>query len=262
MSQSEIEQGIQVFLQGFSFGKSRVHPCEYVNVEDVWVMRDGPRKNARDYRKEEWIAYGVEPRKVDAVARRHTRGRYFLGIMLHTLCDEKQQRLEYKQLGYRLIASEAFFVNRLDRISARESVAEIARIENEQQAREFGKLTRTKPIPKELLSIDAPFRQYIATVEESAGGKREIVGGVRSVTTFPSQSNASLSATWCANMFVLAPNRRQGVGSALLGRMLADDRKIGASASYLLATHTGALLYPRLGYEQIGKLLIYAPAGS
>jgi transposase len=35
-------------------------------------MRDEPRKNPRDYRKEEWIAHGVDAREVNAIARRHT----------------------------------------------------------------------------------------------------------------------------------------------------------------------------------------------
>ena len=41
-------------------------------------MRDAPRKNPRDYRKEEWIAHGTDAAKVDAIARRHTRGRFFV----------------------------------------------------------------------------------------------------------------------------------------------------------------------------------------
>jgi hypothetical protein len=41
--------------------------------------------------------------------------------------------------------------------------------------------------------------------------------------------------------------------------MLRDDRTRGAKQSVLLSSHTGALLYPRVGYEQIGMLLIFAP---
>jgi hypothetical protein len=41
--------------------------------------------------------------------------------------------------------------------------------------------------------------------------------------------------------------------------MLRDDRARGARRSVLLASHTGALLYPRVGYEQIGLMLVYAP---
>jgi hypothetical protein len=38
------------------------------------VTRDTPRKNPKNYRKEEWIAYGVEPRVVDAAARQNGQG--------------------------------------------------------------------------------------------------------------------------------------------------------------------------------------------
>jgi predicted N-acetyltransferase YhbS len=54
-------------------------------------------------------------------------------------------------------------------------------------------------------------------------------------------------------------HRRQGVGAALLEKMLRDVRKEGARAAVLLASHTGALLYPQLGFQRIGQLYIYAP---
>ncbi|WP_258583812.1 hypothetical protein [Mesorhizobium sp. AR02] len=41
--------------------------------------------------------------------------------------------------------------------------------------------------------------------------------------------------------------------------MLHDDRALGARCSVLAATHAGALLYPRMGYERIGMLLIFQP---
>ena len=42
------------------------------------VMRDAPRKNPRDYRKEEWIAHAVDPKEVDAVALQLALGRFFV----------------------------------------------------------------------------------------------------------------------------------------------------------------------------------------
>jgi hypothetical protein len=41
--------------------------------------------------------------------------------------------------------------------------------------------------------------------------------------------------------------------------MLKDDRRRGFKQSVLLSSHTGALVYPRVGYEQIGLLYIFAP---
>jgi predicted acetyltransferase len=60
-------------------------------------------------------------------------------------------------------------------------------------------------------------------------------------------------------MQVNVPYRRRGIGQALLCRMLRDDRTHGSKCSVLLASHTGALLYPRVGYERIGTLFMFAP---
>ena len=60
-------------------------------------------------------------------------------------------------------------------------------------------------------------------------------------------------------MYAWPSHRRRGIGSALLCHMLKDDRRRGFKQSVLLASHTGALLYPKVGYEQIGLLYIFAP---
>jgi hypothetical protein len=61
----EIEFAIEVFVRGHSAGKARTFPYEVSRVGPLWVMRDAPRKNPRDYRKEEWIAHAVDAREVD-----------------------------------------------------------------------------------------------------------------------------------------------------------------------------------------------------
>jgi predicted acetyltransferase len=60
-------------------------------------------------------------------------------------------------------------------------------------------------------------------------------------------------------MYVEKEHRRRGIGSAMLAKMLRDDRAHKAKYSVLLSSHTGALLYPRVGYQQIGTLLMFAP---
>ena len=109
----------------------------------------------------------------------------------------------------------------------------------------LGKITRTRPIASDHLAQDAPFRQYVALEGD------EIVGRVRSVD--------AIGATWCADMYVSPSHRRRGIGQALLCRMLRDDRTRGSKSSVLTASHAGALLYPRVGYERIGTLLMFAP---
>jgi hypothetical protein len=77
-AKQRIEFAIEVFVRGHSAVKSRTHPYEVDRFGSVWVMRDAPRKQSRDYRKEEWIAFGLDPHLVDAIARAHTRAADFL----------------------------------------------------------------------------------------------------------------------------------------------------------------------------------------
>jgi GNAT superfamily N-acetyltransferase len=236
---------IEVLVRGHSAGKSRIFPYEASRVGPLWLMRDAPRKNPRDYRKEEWIAHGLDAREVDTIARRHTRGRFIVCAMVGEGEPDEPTRTAYKRLGYRLLATEGFFVQRLLRIPKAPSPLPIARVLTPELAARLGKVTRTRPIADSLLGNDAPFRQYVALDGE------DIVGRVRSVD--------AVGATWCADMYVNPSHRRRGIGQALLGRMLRDDRARGSKCSVLTASHTGALLYPHVGYERIGTLFMFVP---
>lgn len=108
----EMDFAIEVFVRGHSAGKCRTFPYEANRVGSLWVMRDGPRKNPRDYHKEEWTAHDVDAAEVDAVARRHTRGRFFVCVMIREGESDEPTRSAYKGLGYRLLATEGFFVQR------------------------------------------------------------------------------------------------------------------------------------------------------
>ena len=249
----EIERALEVFVRGFSADKSRTHPYEHFRVGKLWVMRDAPRTSARDYRKEEWIAYCLPPAEVDRQVREQTRGRFFVCAIHRPDQDEDELRAQYRALGYRLLATEALFVHRLAHIprasvrggkQAGDAVT-IEQMKTPKMAEQFGKATRTRPVAAEQLKPDAPFRQYLAVEGE------QLVGWVRSVDAGDS--------TWVSNLHVLPTHRRRGIGKALMARLLRDDAKRGAHRSVLLASHAGAMLYPHLGYERIGTLLIFAP---
>jgi GNAT superfamily N-acetyltransferase len=255
---NQIELAIETFVRGFCAGKSVTHPYDFFRVGKIWVMRDAPRKNPKNYRKEEWIAYGVEPAEVDAAARQGGTGilpvlhsapqkrRFFICAIRSRNDPDEPVRTAYKSLGYRLLATEPLFIHRLQRIPRLTSDGiEIDQVRTAELAACFGKASRSRPIPAELLGKDAPFRQYVAL----SGDK--IVGWVRSIHAG--------TCTWCSNMYVAPSHRRRGIGSALLARMLRDDRRLKFRQSVLLASHAGALLYPRLGYEQIGLLYMFAP---
>ncbi len=253
--EQEIEHALAIFVQGFCAERSRTHPYEHTRVGKLWVLRDAPRKNAKDYRKEEWIANGLRPREVDHQTRQMARGRFFVCALKDMEQDDSELRAEYKALGYRLLATEALFVHRLRRIPRvaaggrgrrAGSAVTIVQMKSQEMAEQFGKATRTRPVAADQLQDPhASFRQYLAMEDE------KLVGWVRSV-------NAG-DSTWCSNLHVMPTHRRRGIGKALMLRMLHDDAKRGARRSVLLASHAGALLYPHLGYEQIGMLLIFAP---
>lgn len=243
----DVGEAVQIFLRGFSVGKSLTHPYLCEPIDQLWALRDAPRRNPRNYRKEEWVAYGVEPRKVDAVARRHTRGRFFVSAIENGDQPSETLKSAYKELGYRLIGTEPLFVHRLKRIPRPPAPVEIIRLNSKSSpalVTEFAKVTRSKPLSPEYLSADAPFRQYVAI-----DGK-QVIGWVRSVK--------ALDSTWCSHMEVVARHRRRGIGTTLLAKMLRDDRTYKSRRSVLLASRLGALIYPRVGYEQIGVLRIYA----
>jgi GNAT superfamily N-acetyltransferase len=247
-SNREIEFAIEVFARGHSAGRSRTFPYEVSRVGPLWLMRDALRKNPCDYRKEEWIAHDVDPREVDEIARQHTRGRFFVCAMIGAGELDESTRAAYKALGYRLLATEGFFVHRMKRIPMPPAPVSIERVRTPDLAVQLGKITRTRPISNNLLRDDAPFRQYVALDNEG------IVGRVRSVD--------AVGATWYADMYVQPSHRRRGIGQALLSKMLKDDRARDSKCSVLTANHTGALLYPHAGYERIGTLLMFAPKGG
>jgi GNAT superfamily N-acetyltransferase len=136
-------------------------------------------------------------------------------------------------------------VHDLARVPRRAADVAIERVRDAEMAARFGKVTPTRPIASELLTEAAPFRQFVAL------DGREIVGRVRSV-------DAS-GATWCADMYVTPSHRRRGIGRALLAHMLRDDRARCSKCSVLTASHTGALLYPHVGYVRLGTLFMFTP---
>jgi GNAT superfamily N-acetyltransferase len=244
----QLEFAIEVFVRGHGALKSRTHPYDVERVGPAWVMRDAPRKNARDYRKEEWVASGVKPAELSRIAKGLTRGRYFLCDLVAEGGQDTELRNAYKALGYRLVATEGFFVHDLGGVPRRAADVVIERVRDAEMAARLGKVTRTRPIASEFFTEAAPFRQFVAL------NGQEIVGRVRSVN--------ACGATWCADMYVKPSHRRRGIGKALLAHMLRDDRRRYSKCSVLTASHTGALLYPHVGYVRLGTLFMYVPKST
>ena len=232
-------------MKGFGFTRSFTHPYPAERVGPLWVMRDAPRKKAADYRREEWVAVRVSPAEVDRLARKQTRGRFCVCAIQRSGEPDPPIRAAYKALGYRLSASEPVMVHSLKQIPRPKSPAVIQRVLTAESAAALAKAAGARQILPEHLSEHAALRSYVAVIEG------EIVGWVRSIVCD--------AGNWCSNMFVLPKHRRRGIASALLAKMLQEDRAHGAKRAVLTASHAGAKLYVTLGYQQVGTLLLYTP---
>ncbi len=239
-----MQEALEVFARGFSFTRSFTHPYPASREGAIWVVRDAPRKRGT-YRREEWIAHGVDAEEIHRVAVRNTRGQFGICAICATGESDIGMREEFKALNYRLNSTEPVMVHRLRRIPRVVDPLPIERVLTAELADRLNKTTRIRQILPEHLFTDAPLRQYVALENN------EPLGWVQSIEVD--------SATWCSNMHVVSAARRRGIGRALMCRMLRDDRSYGSQLAVLTATHTGALLYSSVGYERIGTLLFYTP---
>jgi GNAT superfamily N-acetyltransferase len=246
MASSTIERATEVFVRGFAFTRSFTYPylAEQL-VPGLWVLRDAPRARG-DYRSEEYVATGISADAVDTLARHHTRGRFKVCVIRAAADSDAPIRAAFRALGYRLRSTEAFMLHQLATPAPAAEPYPVVRVTAEAQAQLLAQAAGSRQILPEHLAADpAPIRQYMAMDDEMP------VGWVGSVVVG--------DYAWCTNMFVVPSHRRRGIARALLTRMLADDKAYGAQANILLSSHAGAKLYPTVGYEEIGELLMFAP---
>jgi GNAT superfamily N-acetyltransferase len=238
----KIDEALEGFARGFCFTRSFTHPYVPEKIGRVWVVRDAPRQSG-DYRGEEYILHGLTAKEVDRMARKHTRGRFSVCALSAAGEDGDALKEDYKKLGYRLQCTEPMMVHSLKRIPDFKEPARTERVTTQAVADELAKAARSRQILPEHFAGDSPLRQYVARIDD------EIVGWVRSVLVN--------DMGWCSNMFVKPEFRRRGIARSLLARMLREDKSRGAKAAVLMASHTGAMLYPVVGYEQIGTLYVF-----
>jgi len=241
---SEINRAVEAFARGFAFARSLTYPYRAERVGRLWVLRDAPRKRAADYRREEWVAWGVAPAAVDATARAKTRGRYCICAIRDIDEPDAALRNEYRALGYRLGSTEALMIHRLTRIPRLpKAPVKIVRVRTQSLANRVAKAGRRTQMLPQHLKNDAPLRLYAAVVDDRP------VAWVQSI--------AAGEGAWVQGVWVDPQFRRRGIGRAMMAKMLRDDRRCGAKFSALLASHAGAMLYPTVGYEPVGELLLY-----
>lgn len=241
----DFTSAIETFARAIAFTRCFTYPSQADRVDGLWVVRDQPRKRDIGYRREEWVAHRVVPRKVDAIATKRTRGRFCVCAMLEAAESADSLRAGYRAAGYRLHCTETFMMHRLKRIPKLPAPYSVQRVVTEALAGAVAKGAGRRQILPEHLQTDKPLRLYAAL------DGAELIGWLRSITVGDS--------TWVSNVFVQPKYRRQGVGSSLLVKMLRDDLKYGSRQSVLTATHAGAYLYERVGFELLGKLLLFTP---
>jgi GNAT superfamily N-acetyltransferase len=246
MPDLSISQALDVFLHGFSATRSFIRPYEVSQIGDaVWLLADAP-STIGPTRNSEVIAYGANPEEVQETIRSQGIGRYMLCVLLEDANEAAGCSMAYKQLGYRLNTHEPLFVlNTARRI--RFDAVPIRRITQTAEANAVAKAARSRQIlPQHLTEEDAACRLYAAF-----DGDRPI-GWCSSIRTHPDRA-------WVSNLFVHPDYRRKGIGRTLMSAMLDDDARYGVTWSVLLASLTGAKLYPCLGYEERGQLLLFSP---
>lgn len=249
-----LAHALACFAHGFAFSRSATHPCLAEAIDDgrarVWVIRDAPRRDPRHYRREEFVSADLAPGDLLTLARARTRGRFVLCVVLPEGRDDTDLRAAFRALRCRLATTEPLMTHDLSRIPRSPDPVEVVRVVTPEHNAALAKYSNRRPLADAFLAADSPLRAYIALHH----GK--VVGNVRSITTPPV---AGQTHHWVADLHVHAAHRRRGIGSALLRHLLRDDRARGATHSTLLASHTGALLYPHLGYRRLGTLYLYQP---
>jgi len=243
-----IDAAIETFAGGFCYTRSFTHPYVATRLTpQVLQLHDGPRSNPNaDVRRDEFVCFGCSPSEALAISASAATGNYAICFVLQLGADDTEVRKEFKALGCRLGATEAFMDNDVPEILATEPIIPIVRIADQAHADAIGKAWRRKQIlSRDIGNEDAVHRVY--TIHDGS----KFIGSCGSIRVG--------HASWISSLYVDAGYRRKGLGTALMTRVMADERALGIRKSVLLASHTGAMLYPTVGFSQLGTLYIYNP---
>lgn len=236
-------------MQGFAITRSFRRPCGVNQLaQGVWVVADLPG-NKKPPRSTEIVTYQAAPTALSTSILENGIGKHFVCAFVDDPAEGPDVVTRHKSNGYRLMRREPLFVVPTAE-SVRASVTDTRRVFSKLDADAVAKAARSSQIPATCLtSEDAICRLYAAYVDERP------VGWVRSIRTGD-------CCAYVSNLYVSPEHRRRGIGRSLMGTMLEDDARFGVKWSVLLASQTGALLYPLLGYKQQGLLILFgSPRG-
>ncbi len=242
VSKQNMERAIEAFVRSYCFQRNFTQPHFADRVDGIWRLFDEPGPKAR---REEFVAYRLKPNKVQQLASKLAQGHYCLTAIHGQGESGEALRDEYKALGYRLNGHTAIMRHPLKRIPRVPSPVPIQRVSTTTMADKLARAARRRQILPEHLVPNPPKRSYVALVDD------QVIGWVSSVV--------DRDATYCADMYVAAAHRRQGIARSLMAKMLRDDRAGGSKQAVLLASQAGSKLYPVVGYERIGTAMVFTP---
>jgi GNAT superfamily N-acetyltransferase len=155
-----------------------------------------------------------------------------------------------RSFGRRWSYTHPYEVHRLGplwvmRDAPRKRAADYRRVDNAELAQRLNKSARRTHVRPEDLSDGAKIRSYVA-LDDS-----RVIGWASGITVG--------DYAWVQSMFVAPQYRRRGIGKAVLSQLLRDGSARSAKATFLTASHAGAMLYPNVGFETIGQLLLFTP---
>jgi GNAT superfamily N-acetyltransferase len=227
-----IHDALGAYVQAYCRGKSRTHPYLPERYGNLWIQKDGPGRK-RDPRKIEVMAYEISPEETVRRVQERALAWHFIEFA-HDAAQWEAVRREFRALGYRALATRWLFGHDLSEIPMIGCSPPVRHVESQEMLdgvrQRAGQPWRWSP----------DWRLYGVWDEECDRGW---------VTSVPSGRHA-----WTSSLHVHEDFRRQGYGSALMSKLLQDDKNLGFESNVLLAGVDGSKLYPRLGFKELATI--------
>ena len=238
-----LEKAVHVFVHGFAFTRSFTHPYLVSQRAGLIVMHDAPRERERN---PEYVVVGMSPRKGWEALKKAEFSRGGVCVMCGLGDDLDFIRDSYKSFGLRFARGEPMFAAATAAAPVYKAPLPVVRVDSLELAERVKRAARTRQILPEHIGREDTLRLYAAINGRSA------VGWVKSIPVD--------DCAWVSNLYVDKAMRGKGIGRALMSTMLKDDAAHGVRHSVLLASGAGSRLYPHVGYERIGTLMMFIPA--
>ncbi|RYG26650.1 N-acetyltransferase [bacterium] len=229
-----LQDASDAFVAGWTATRRLTGPYEAIPQGEATLAHDPTGK-----RMSELVCVDLAPTRAVELYPKEQRGA--ICAIYSPSEDLHARKKAFRALGWRLLRTEPMFVHHLRDLPLTDP--RIARASSPEHVARICKAAKMRPAS---MGIDDEDDATIRLYEASVDGQN--VGWVRSI-------RAGQQDAWVSSLNVHEEFRRQGYGAGLMAALLRDDARLGRRASVLLASHTGALLYPRLGYERLGTLM-------